>query len=218
MLEDFFRQFFEWAEGFSVQHGYIGVFLLSMAGALSIFFPIPYTVVLFTLGGSPDFDPIMLALSSCVGSAVGELSGYALGLSGRKAVSEKRKRKIELLIKMFGKYVPLTVFVFALTPLPDDLLFIPLGVMRYTLWRAFLPALIGKFCMSLTVVYGGRLSIYVIRDVFGVESDWVSALISTALAVALLAVALVLMFKVDWEKYVLRKGIHVQAERARHHY
>lgn len=93
-------------------------------------------------------------------------------------------------------------FLFALTPLPDDLLFIPLGVIRYSIVRVFIPALIGKFCMNLIVAYSGRFSIHIIKNVFGVESDWITALIGMILAIVLLIIVFIIMFKLDWEKYL----------------
>lgn len=182
------------------QYGYFGIFLISLIGAMSIFFPIPYTVVIFTLGGISSLDPILIALSAGLGSAVGEFSGYLLGVGGRKAIGERYKRKMDVLALLFKRYGSIVIFVFALTPLPDDLLFIPLGVMRYSIIKAFIPALIGKICMNLIVVYSGRLSIGFIRSIFGVEGDWVSAIIGMVLALVLFVVVFVVMFKVDWEK------------------
>jgi len=208
-IEDMLKNFVEWMQNFSVQYGYFGVFLMSLLGSMSIFFPIPYTVVIFTLGTVEEFNPLLIALASGVGSAVGEFSGYLLGLGGRKIISEKSKRKMDFLLKVFGKFGPLAIFLFALTPLPDDLLFIPLGVMRYNLLKAFIPALIGKLCMSLIIVYSARFTIGIIREIFGVESDWMSALIGMVIALALLVIIFIIMFKVDWEKifekYIAKK-------------
>jgi hypothetical protein len=55
--------------------------------------------------------------------------------------------------------------------------------------------------MNLIVAYSGRFSIHVIRDIFGVGSDWISALIGMVLAILLMVIVFVIMFKVDWEKY-----------------
>lgn len=167
---------------------------------MSIFFPIPYTVIIFTLGRT--YEPIWIAVAAGLGSSIGEFSGYLLGFGGRKVISEKYKKKMDILMKLFNKFGQLLIFLFALTPLPDDLLFIPLGVMRYSLVRVFIPALIGKFCMNLIVAYSGRFSIEFIEQVFGVESDWITALIGMTLAIVLLIIVLVIMFKVDWEKHL----------------
>ena len=213
-FQEIIQQFIEWMVNLSLQYGYLGIFLISLIGALSIFFPIPYTVVIFTLGGlktgeSWVFEPVWIAIAAGTGSAVGEFSGYLLGFGGRKAISERYKKKMSVLMKVFDRFGPIVIFLFALTPLPDDLLFIPLGVIRYSILKAFVPALVGKLCMNLIIAYSGRFSIQIIRDIFGVESDWVSALIGIVLAIVLLITVFFVMFRVDWErrfeKYVAKE-------------
>jgi membrane protein YqaA with SNARE-associated domain len=200
-----------WMQTLSTQYGYLGIFLISLIGATSIFIPIPYTVIIFTLGSSRTFEPVLIAVAAGIGSGIGEFSGYLLGLGGRKAVSERFKKKINVLARAINKYGPIIIFVFALTPLPDDLIFIPLGIMRYGIIRAFIPALIGKFCMNLIVAYSGRFSIEVIRNIFGIESDTTSIIVGTALGTGLLVIILIMMFKLDWEKY-LEKYLNKEKE------
>jgi len=185
----------------SIQYGYFGIFLISLFGAMSIFFPIPYTVVIFWIGALKVFDPIWIAVAAGIGSTIGEFSGYLIGFGGRKVISQKYKKKMDFLMRLFKKYGSALIFIFSLTPLPDDLLFIPLGVMRYSMIRAFIPALIGKFVMNLIIAYSGRFSLQIIGEIFGVESNWFSALIGMVLAIVLLMAVLIIMFKVDWEKY-----------------
>lgn len=192
------QQLTEWMQGIAIQYSYFGIFLISLLGALSIFFPLPYTVVIFTLGAY--FDPILIAVVAGVGAATGELSGYLLGLYGRKLISPQRKKKMEFMLKVFNRFGPLTIFVFALTPLPDDLLFIPLGMLRYDIVRAIIPALAGKICMNFIVAYSGRYAVGIIKDIFGEGSDWVAALFGTLLAIGLFIIVMIVMFKVDWEK------------------
>ncbi|HUT17439.1 MAG TPA: VTT domain-containing protein [Acidobacteriota bacterium] len=196
-----------WMKNFAVQYGYLGIFLISLVGATSIFVPIPYTIVIFILGGVQDtfgnwvFDPLWIAVAAGIGSAIGEFSGYLLGVGGRKVISDKYKKKMDFITKLFKKYGPIAIFVFALTPLPDDLLFIPLGVMRYGLIRTFIPALLGKFFSNLIIAYSGRLSLQIIGDLFGVEGEGTSLLIGTIIGIVLLIIVLIIMFKLDWEKY-----------------
>ena len=195
----------EWMKNFALQYGYVGVFLVSLLGATSVFVPIPSSVVIFILGGlriggNWAFEPLLLAVFAGAGAAIGELSGYLIGFGGRRVIGEKYKRKMDILMKLFKRFGPIIIFIFALTPLPDDLLFIPLGVMRYKIFHAFVPALLGKFVSNLIIAYAGRLSIGIIRDIFGAEGEGVSFLIGTILAVVLLLVVFVIMFKVDWEK------------------
>ncbi len=196
-----FDDMMRWMQDFGYHYGYLGIFLISLLGATSVIVPIPSTVVIFILAGNTAFDPLWIAVAAGTGAAIGELSGYLIGLGGRKVIGEKYKKKMDILMRLFKRFGPVVIFVFALTPLPDDLLFIPLGVMRYSVLAAFLPALLGKFLSNLIVAYAGRYFIFAVRDFFGVEGEGMSLLIGTVLAVALLIVVLLIMFKVNWEKF-----------------
>jgi membrane protein YqaA with SNARE-associated domain len=185
---------------FVVQYGYLGIFFISLVGSMSLFVPIPYTIVIFTMGGLPGFEPLWIAAAAGLGSAIGEFSGYLIGVGGRKAIGQKYRKKMDFLVKLFKKFGPVAIFLFALTPLPDDLLFIPLGVMRYSLVRAFIPALIGKFFSNLIIAYSGRWSLEIISTVFGLEGEGGSFLIGTFIGIILMIIVIIVMFKVDWEK------------------
>lgn len=187
-------------KNFATQYGYLGIFFISLIGSMSLFIPIPYPIVIFTMGGLPGFDPIWIAVAAGFGSAIGEFSGYLIGVGGRKAIGQKYRKKMDFLMKLFKKFGPIAIFLFALTPLPDDLLFIPLGVMRYSLLRAFIPALIGKFFSNLIIAYSGRWSIEIISTIFGLEGEGGSFLIGTVIGIILMIIVIILMFKVDWEK------------------
>jgi membrane protein YqaA with SNARE-associated domain len=183
----------DWMNNFAEQFGYIGVFIISFIGSVSVIFPIPYTIVIYFLGSI--LDPFFVAISGGLGSALGEFSGYALGYYGRSVISEERQRKMDYMVKVFAKYGPATIFLFALTPLPDDLLFIPLGVMRYPFWKAFIPALLGKTLMTFILAYSGQQSIQLIRTLFGE-----AGLLGTVVTTVLLILIIVAMIKIDWEK------------------
>ncbi|MGA2308773.1 MAG: VTT domain-containing protein [Candidatus Bathyarchaeia archaeon] len=206
-----FQGIFTWMYNLCMQYGYLGVFVMSLAGAMSIIVPVPDTIVVFTLaglkiGGGWVFAPLLIALAATLGGAIGELSGYLLGLSSKKVITGKYKKNVDFLVKVFNKFGAIAIFAFALTPLPDDLVFIPLGASRYNPIKAFAPALTGKLLLSLAVAYGSRFSIGIIRDIFGVGSDLMSLVISTGVGIAF-AIAL---FKVDWarrfEKYLFKQA------------
>ena len=186
------EELWDWMKQFAYQYSYLGVFLVSLIGALSVVFPIPYTIIIYLLGRS--LDPYIIAIAGGLGSAVGELSGYILGYYGRAVVSEERKRKMDFMLRIFNRYGAAAIFVFALTPLPDDLLFIPLGIMRYKFVKAFIPTLLGKTLMCFTLAMGGRLSVTIIEGFIG-EGGWVETIITTAL----LILVMVIILKVDWE-------------------
>ncbi len=177
------------------QFGYFGVFLVSLVGTMAIVIPLPYTLVILLLG-TQGWDPVLLTIAGGSGSCLGEFAGYLLGYYGRRIISEERQRKMDYLLKLFGKYSPVAIFAFALTPLPDDLLFIPLGILRYNPLKAFIPALLGKFLMVYILATFGGVYGDILTMLFGDEGSWIGAVISTAL----LIVVIYLLYRVDWEK------------------
>ncbi|MEM1586964.1 MAG: VTT domain-containing protein [Candidatus Bathyarchaeia archaeon] len=190
-----------WLRDIAQKYGYFGVFLTSFLGTLSIVFPIPYTIIIFMLGGL--LDPNLLALSAGAGSVLGEIVGYLIGYYGFFFVSDERRRKIEPIMKVFSKYGAIAIFIFALTPLPDDLLLIPLGIMRLPFTKVFLPCFLGKTVMCFILAYGGRFSIKIIRDLIGSEEGDLFIIAVTSI---LLIVIIIIVFKVDWEKFLLEGG------------
>lgn len=169
---------------------------MSFIGAASIIFPIPYTVALLAISTTGQFNPLLLAVVAALGSAVGELVGYGLGYMGRGVVGKKREKSLNAMLKIFGRFGAVGVFIFALTPLPDDLLFIPLGLLRYKFWKVFLPCIAGKFLMFLIIAY------------IGVEIGQLSPILAVVTMI-LLVLVIIIMFRIDWEKVektLLKKG------------
>jgi membrane protein YqaA with SNARE-associated domain len=179
----------------------LGIFIISFIGSVSVIFPVPYTLVIFGLGSV--LDPVLVAISGGLGAALGEFSGYAIGYYGTSKISEKRRKKMDFMVKVFDKYGPVAIFLFALTPLPDDLLFIPLGVMRYSFVKSFIPAIIGKILMTFIVAYSGQQSIEFIAVVFGE-----SGLLGTIITAVLLALVIFALIKIDWEKVFEKHVAH----------
>jgi len=177
---------------------------MSLIGASSIIIPIPYTIIIFLI--AKQYDPTLLAIAGGTGAALGEFTGYILGFYGQKILSEERRRKMKFMVKLFGRYGPLAIFIFALTPLPDDLLFIPLGILRYKPIKVFIPAILGKILMIYLLAYFGRIGADIILLIFGEGNMWIGMTITTVL----LAIILIMLFRIDWEKifekYAAKRG------------
>jgi membrane protein DedA with SNARE-associated domain len=197
-------------ENYLLQYSYVGVFAISLIGAMSIIVPIPYTFIILTLGMG-EMNPLLLTVAGGLGSGVGEFSGYILGYYGRSVISEKQQRKMGYMIRIFDRYGPITIFLFALTPLPDDLLFIPLGMLRYKFVKAFIPSILGKTLMCAILAYGGQFFGNILSVIFGESTPEMKLLVSIITAIALVFI-LVAMLKIDWEK-IFEK--YVDAERVK---
>ncbi len=146
-------------------YGYLGIFLVNLIGSSTIIFPLPSSIVTFTAGAV--LNPFFVGLFSGLGSAIGEFTGYALGFGGRKVIEKKYKKDIKKTERLFQKYGGFLIIVlFAATPLPDDVVGIIGGTLKYPLKKFFIASLIGKTILNLILAYGGFYGINWILNVF----------------------------------------------------
>jgi membrane protein DedA with SNARE-associated domain len=61
--------------------GYLGAFLIALVANATIVLPMPGLLLLFALGAA--LNPVLVGLVSASGGALGEISGYIAGRSGR---------------------------------------------------------------------------------------------------------------------------------------
>ena len=159
-----------------------------------------YTAVIFYLG-LKGWNPVLLAVAGAFGSTAGEFTGYLIGYCGRKVISAERKKRMEFFTKTFRKYGAMAIFIFALTPLPDDVIFIPLGTIKYPIWETITFCFAGKFFMCLILGYLGGIYGGALEKVFGEAGGWTSTLIT----IFVLAVLYYLLLKIDWQAFAKRR-------------
>lgn len=143
----------EWFE----QYGYIGAFVVSFIACSTIFLPIPGFVVVAAIAASPDTNWAIVALVSSLGGGLGQSTSYLAGLSGAAVVHPahlKWYRKAEEWMKRWGS---LTVFIFALTPLPFDLVGMAAGALRFPFLKFVLATIAGHLPRELVVCYLAHL-------------------------------------------------------------
>ncbi len=133
-------------------YGYPGIFLFSILANATILIPVPGVV--FTSAMGAVFNPFFVALAAGAGAALGELSGYLAGFSGR-AVVENSKR-YERLVGWMRKNGDVTILVLAFIPNPAfDLAGIIAGVLKMPVGRFLLNCVIGKILKMLMFAYAG---------------------------------------------------------------
>ncbi|MEM2321291.1 MAG: VTT domain-containing protein [Candidatus Bathyarchaeia archaeon] len=186
-----------WLGDIALKYGYLGAFFMSFLGSISIVFPVPYTMMIFVMGGL--LDPKLLALSAGAGSALGEMLGYIIGYCGGSFISEERRRRMKTIARIFEKYGVVAVFIFALTPLPDDLILIPIGIMHMPFIKAFIPCLFGKIAMCFILAYSGKFLGGLAVEFAGGEANPIIAIA----AGIFLVVIIIAILKIDWEKLLL---------------
>lgn len=184
----------ETLEGLANQFGYLGVFATSILGSAIPFVPLPYLIVVVLLSGSQN--PLLLGLVAGAGGALGKLTSYFLGRFGYLAAGRETKGNLDALQDVLARYGALGVFVFAVTPLPDDVYVIPMGIARLPFWRFFVADLAGKVVLSVAVAYLGRTYLSSLDSLLG------DPLGVTVAALVLTVVLSLMMMRADWVRAV----------------
>ena len=184
-----------WMNQTVYSYGYAGAFVISIFGNFTVFFPVPYVLTIYAFGAT--LNPILLGLVCGAGSTLGEFSAYLIGRGGRRVIDERYGERLETAKLLVQRYGMAIIFLFAVLPLPDDLILIPLGMLRYSLKKAMTAMFVGKTIMCTAVAYAGRYSYSFIKDVFAS-----SGLLGGVASTVLLALIVVALLKVDWTKYI----------------
>jgi len=193
-----------WMEGFVLRYGYLGAFFISIFGNFTIFLPVPFTITVYVFGAT--LDPLILGVVCGLGSTIGEFSAYLVGRGGRELIDERFGRRLEGAKRLIQDYGMIVIFLFAALPLPDDLILVPLGMLRYSLRKALIAAFLGKVVMCVAVAYAGRFSFELVRDIF-VSGGPLGGVVS----IVLLVLLLVAMIKIDWTRFLGRETVEGDA-------
>lgn len=143
--------------------GYVGVFVGSVLSSLTLFFPVPSFLFVITAGAL--LNPFWVGLAAGSGSATGELVGYPIGRGISYGFKRRKKGRLEKKInkaikKWFDRKLgPVIIFLFAVSPLPDDFVIIFCGIIKYDIKKLFLSMLAGKILFSLLLAYAGHYGI-----------------------------------------------------------
>jgi len=156
--------------------GLLGLFIAAIIANATIFLPLPIDLIVFVLGGI-DFlgigllSPILAGLVVGAGAAIGEISGYIIGLAGIKGAEKLKKthfKKIEGLRSKIENKGMVFIALAALTPFPFDLVGIAAGLIKYDVKKFFLAALVGKVARYVIIAVAGYLSIETVKVFFGI--------------------------------------------------
>jgi len=179
------------------------VFLVSIIGNMIPFFPVPYLLFVITIAsGFPGLGLFQIAAVSALGASIGKFVSYGLGYGARRALSGSRAR-FDSFRKLVGGSSFLLALVFAALPLPDDIIFVPLGIIRYSPVKTFIALYSGKFFLTIVITYVARSSQGSLEGLLGG-----GVYVSILSAVIVILVAIFLM-RVDWEVVLVegRRGM-----------
>lgn len=185
--------------------GYLGLVLVSFFGSLIPFVPFPSFILLATMSTTDEFDLNIIAITSAVASAAAKQIIFYLSYGGRKIISEQTRKRIKPFERLVKRYGAGAAFVAAATPIPDDLIYVPLGLAKYNPLRFFISTVAGKIVLSYAIVFISRgFGSSYINPLLDQVSDVSTIYIGTAIFVAMIAGVVILMLRLNWERVLGR--------------
>jgi len=190
---------------FTPEVGYLGLTIVSFFGSLIPFVPIPSFVLVATMAAGEQFDIHVLVLIAALTSTAAKQIIFYASYGGRKIISEKPNNRMKPFQKLVKRYGGSAAFVAAATPIPDDLVYIPLGLAKYNPKRFFVATLLGKFVLYYVIVLISHyMGLSLLEPVLREINDPLPVYIGIiALGIAM-TVVVILLLRLNWEKILGR--------------
>ena len=190
---------------FTPEVGYLGLAIVSFFGSLIPFVPIPSFVLLATMAVGEQFDIHVLVIIAALTSTAAKQIIFYVSYGGRRIISEKTKKRMKPFQKLVKRYGGSAAFFAAATPIPDDLVYIPLGLAKYNPKRFFIATLLGKVVLYYVIVLishymGLSLLEPILQDIQDPLPIYVGII---AFGVAM-TVIVILLLRLDWERILGR--------------
>ena len=186
---------------FTPEVGYLGLTIVSFFGSLIPFVPIPSFVLVATMAVGEQFDIHVLVLIAAITSTAAKQIIFYVSYGGRKIISEKTKKRMLPFQKLVKRYGGSAAFVAAATPIPDDLVYIPLGLAKYNPKRFFVATLSGKFVLYYVIVLISHyMGLSLLEPVLqGIDDPLPVYIGIIALGIAM-TIVVILLLRLNWEK------------------
>jgi len=190
---------------FTPEVGYLGLAIVSFFGSLIPFVPIPSFVLVATMAVGEQFDIHVLVLIAALTSTAAKQIIFYISYGGRKIISEKTKKRMKPFQKLVKRYGGSAAFVAAATPIPDDLVYIPLGLAKYNPKRFFVATLSGKIVLYYAIVLishymGLSLLEPILRDI----EDPLPIYIGIIILGLAMTIIVILLLRLNWERILSR--------------
>ena len=186
---------------FAPEVGYLSLALVNFFGSLVPFVPLPGFLLLATMSVGDQYALHALALLSAVTATAAKQIIFFVSSTGRKIISEKTRKRMRPFERLVKRYGAAAAFVAAATPIPDDIIFVPLGLAKYNPKRFFVATLTGKIVLSYVIVFSSHyLGLSLVEPLVDRIDDPTTVYIGIIIFGAMMTAVVILLLKLDWEK------------------
>ena len=184
---------------------YLGIFLLLVAMNASPILMLPTWIVLssfYTI--DPTFNILWLSIVGATGALIGRIILMFISRFFRRFMGTERKSSLDILAdflkkKKYGYFS--TSFLFAMTPLPDNMLFMAYGIMR-----AKNISLFAGFWMGRAIAYYVMISIsnITLKPFLDLFDDSLTGILVTDISSM---VMIVIFACINWNRLITEKKL-----------
>ena len=186
---------------FAPEVGYLSLSLVNFFGSLVPFVPLPGFLLLATMSVGNQFDLHALALLSAITATVAKQIIFYVSYGGRKIINEKTRKRMRPFERLVKRYGAGAAFFAAATPIPDDLVYVPLGLAKYNPKRFFIATLTGKIVLSYVIVFISHyLGLSLVEPFLENIDDATPVYIGIFIFGAMMTAVVVLLLRLDWQR------------------
>jgi len=186
---------------FASGDGYLILALVNFFGSLIPFVPLPGFLLLATMSVGNEYDLHVLALLSAITATVAKQMIFFVSFSGRRIMNEKTRKRMRPFERLVKRYGAAAAFVAAATPMPDDIIFVPLGLAKYNPKRFFVATLTGKIVLSYIIVFVSHyIGLSFIEPFLENIDDTTPIYIGIIIFGVIMTAIIVLLLKLDWQR------------------
>jgi membrane protein DedA with SNARE-associated domain len=191
---------------------YIAIFLLTFISAILIIVPVPYFPVLMAAVLVTNLDPNLIALYGALGAVTAKSIIYLISYYGANASRLKRNfnpHDYPETFRIIRRYGWLVIFIASVTPIPDNIIFIPLGMYKYNPLKFIATTFVAKIILNETVVWGTAfIGKPIVGNLSEINIDMFTLIITVSSSIVLFGGLFFLFLKVKWavflEKFFLK--------------
>jgi membrane protein YqaA with SNARE-associated domain len=140
-------------------------------------------------------DPWTVGLLVALGSASAKSLHYVVAFFARRFVSERRRNFLDEARRRVGRWAFIALYVAAATPIPDEPVVIPLGLLRYSPAKFYLAYFLGKLSITIPGAYAGGILKERFEPLIGQEAMTIASIVMTI-------VITIILLKVDVNRVV----------------
>lgn len=136
---------------------------------------------------------LIIGFLVALGSALAKGIHYMVTFFVSKHLSEERRKRLDADAARIRRWAFILLYVAAATPIPDEPVVIPLGLMKYNPAKFFLAYFLGKISITIVGAFLGNL----IENRF---SAYLSPEVMVVISIILTIVVTIILLKVDFGK------------------